>query len=283
MLRVRNGELHEELEHVVVKPSKRKYGTPLMFQHGQQCTAGYWQPFMGYFADLGYETHAINLPGRGKSSLNKGHINKYGVEDYQLCFNQAVEKISPKPLLVAHSFGGYLSMKSAESHELPGVVLIASYPHTGASKLMFRMLCRHPVEFLRTVISGNLCIPSAKIAGELFFSDPPPIDLEKYYRKECVRDSMKLGNDMVFRVRLYPEKVRAPALVMAGERDFLYSVKEQQGLAEALGADFMVLEGQAHNAMLEADWKRTAHEIHKWIQEKALKAHSHALKRGAGT
>ncbi len=273
MIRVRNGKLHEDIEHVVVKPSKRKYGTPLMFQHGQQCTAGYWQPFMGYFADLGYETHAINLPGRGKSSLNKNHINKYGVEDYRLCFNQAVEGLSPKPLLVAHSFGGYLSMKYAESNELPGLVLISSFPHTGASKVIFRMFSRHPVKFLRTLISRNLRIPSAKIAGELFFSDPPPIDLEKYYQQECVPDSMKLGNDMAFRARLYPEKITTPALVMIGDRDFLYSVKEQQGLAEALGADFLILKDQAHNAMLEAGWKRTASEIHKWVQEKALKAH----------
>ena len=232
------------------------------------CTAGYWQQFMRYFADLGYETHAINLPGRAKSSLKKGHINKYGAEDCCLCLKQTVEKIFPRPIIIAHSLDGYLTLKYLESNELPGVVLIVSYPHTGASRLIFRMFRRHPLKFLRTMISSNLHIPDAKTVWELFFSDPPPVDPEQYYRKQCVPDSKKMGMDMLFRVHLYPEKVTTPCLVMIGERDLTYSVKEQQGLAEALGADFMVLPGQAHNVMLEAGWQQTAYAIHRWIVTK---------------
>lgn len=265
LLKIKSRNLNEALEHIVVIPSTRKYETPLFFQHGMHCTAGYWQQFMRYFADLGYETHAINLPGRGKSSLNKGHINKYGAADYYRCLKQAVEAISPRPVLIGHSLGGYLAMKYVESNELPGVVLIASYPHTGAYRLIFRLFRLHPLIFLRVMMSGNIRIPSAVIVGELFFSDPPPVDLGKYYREECVPDSMKMGFDMLFRVRLHPEKVTTPTLVMIGDRDFTYSIKEQRGLAEALEADFVVLPDQAHNVMLEAGWQQTAHEIHKWI------------------
>ncbi len=268
VFKVKSEDLNEDIEHIVVKPTERKYDTPLFFLHGLVCTADYWEQFMGYFADLGYEVHAINLPGRGKSSLNKGHINKYGAKDYQICLNQTIEGISPQPVLVTHSLGGFLALKYIESNELPGVVLIASYPHTGASKLMFRMFRKHPIKLLCAMISRNLQIPSAEIAGELFFSDPPPIDLEKYYQEQSVADSMKVSTDMVFRVRLYPEKVTTPTFVMIGDRDFIYSVEEQRGLAEALGADFLVLQGQAHNVMLEAGWQQTAHEIHKWISER---------------
>ncbi len=259
---------NEALEHIILKPSRQKYETPLFFQHGMHCTAGYWQQFMRYFADLGYETHATNLPGRGESSLNKGHINRYGAADYCLCFKQAVENILPRPVIIAHSLGGYLTLKYVESNELPGAVLIASYPHTGAARLIFRMFRRHPLKFLRTMISRNLQIPDAETAGELFFSDPPPVDLDGYYREQCVPDSKKMGMDMLFRVRLYPEKVTTPCLVMIGDRDFTYSVDEQQVLAQALGADFMVLPGQAHNVMLETGWRQTANEIHKWVVTK---------------
>ncbi len=257
--------MNEELEHIVLTPSRQQYETPLFFQHGMFCTAQYWQSFMRYFADLGYETHALNLPGRGKSTLNKGHINRYGIDDYLHCFKQAVEEISPPPVIIAHSLGGYLVLKYLEANELPGVVLIASFPHTGATGLMLRVFCRHPIKMLRALIALNLALPSADIAGELFFSDPPPVDLETYYREQCVPDSMKMGTNMMFRVRLYPEKVTTPALVMAGDRDATYSIKEQQGLAKVLGAEFMVLPNQAHNAMLETGWQQTADNIHNWI------------------
>ena len=84
-------------------------------------------------------------------------------------------------------------------------------------------------------------------------------------REQCVPDSMKMGRDVMFRMRLHPEKVTTPALVMLGERDAIYTIEEQRGLAEALGADFMALSDQAHNVMLEAGRRQAVDKIHNWI------------------
>ena len=71
----------EMIEHIVQQPEKRTHKTPLLFQHGAWHGAWCWELWMDYFASLGYEVHAISLPGHGKSSQNK-HINFYTLKDY---------------------------------------------------------------------------------------------------------------------------------------------------------------------------------------------------------
>ena len=97
---------------------------------------------MDHCASLGYEAHAISLPGHGNSSLTKGYINKYSAKDYVECLSAEIDRISPRPVLIGHSMGGYLTLKYLETNQLPAAVLIASVPPPGLWTFMGRMFRR---------------------------------------------------------------------------------------------------------------------------------------------
>ena len=96
----------ETIEHLIQHPKKRLHETPLFFQHGAWHGAWCWEQFLSHFAGLGYEVHAISLPGHGNSSTNKGHVNRYRFQDYVECMAGEIAKVFPKPVLVGHSLGG---------------------------------------------------------------------------------------------------------------------------------------------------------------------------------
>ena len=258
--------MKETIEHISLSPKKRLRETPLFFQHGLFHGASCWKRFLDYFCEMGYETHAISLPGHGSSSAIKGRINNYSFKDYMDCMNEEIAKVSPLPILIGHSLGGLMSMKYLESHKLPGAVLMASTPHRDVHHLIFRLLRRHPRMCLGTLFGWNLKIPDPVIARDLFLSPSADVNIEEFFRSLCA-DSMKMGNEVLFKIRPMLEKISAPILVLAGERDACFTVEEERRLAEVLRAKFIILPDQAHDMMLEPGWQSVAETIHKWIIE----------------
>ena len=219
---------------------------------------------MDYMVSLGYEVHAISLPGHGKSSLAKGRINKYSIQDYVDCMSGEIAKVSPPPVVIAHSMGGLLTMKYLESKDLPGAVLMGSFPKTGVLPLIFRLLRIDPWSSLKAALTLKIVIPTPENARKLFLSPDTNIDLEEFFGQLCP-DSVKASFEMVFKIRPRTEVINTPALVIAGEKDACFSVEEERRLAEALNAKFIVMPGQAHDLMLEPAWKDMADEIDRWI------------------
>jgi len=221
---------------------------------------------MNYMPTLGYEVHAISLPGHGNSSLLKGNINRYSFQDYLDCMGDEIAKLSSPPVLVGHSLGGYLAQKYIESNKLPGTVLLSSTPNSNLLPLFGKIMLRHPVHALRITFSQNLAFTKPEIARGMFLSPDNDMNLEDFAGYLCP-DSIRLGMDIMVNIRIRPEKIKSPLLVIAGENDACFPVKVQQRLAARLGAEFIMLPGQAHDSMLEPGWKELADHINRWITD----------------
>ena len=221
---------------------------------------------MDYMASLGYEVHAISLPGHGKTPLKKKHINLYSIENYIECMAQELAGISPPPALIGHSLGGLMTLKYLESHKLPGAVLMASLPLSGALPLILKLLRINPWLTLRAFLSRDIRIPNPEVAQKLFLSADTKINLEQFFA-QLVPDSMKVGTEMAFLIRAQPRKITTPVFVIAGENDACFSAMSEERLAKALGAKFLLLPGQAHNIMLEPAWRDAADKIDRWITD----------------
>ena len=116
------------LEHIIRKPTNRTKQTPLLLQHGAWHGAWCWENWLGHFADLGYEVHALSLPGHGASPLGKSHINLYTLDDYAACLAEVADQISPAPVIVGHSLGGAIVQRFLETRTAPAPVLLATLP-----------------------------------------------------------------------------------------------------------------------------------------------------------
>ena len=61
-----------------------------------------------------------------------------------------------------------------------------------------------------------------------------------------------------------PKKVTTPMLVVAGEHDTVFTIKEQSATAAAYGTSLEIVP-TAHDMMLEPNWQLVADRILTWI------------------
>lgn len=258
----------EEIEHLVREPASRVHRTPILLLHGAWHGAWCWEYWLEYFASLGYQVHAFSLPGHGASSSHKRHINFYTLGNYVDVLSAQVAQVSSTPVVVGHSMGGAILQKYLESRALPGAVLLATLPARGNLGMLLRFMRRHPIAFFKSLLTLNLYqwVATKDLAKDLFLgSAASPDDVLKLH-KRLVRETVTLPQLSLPFAKL--NSTATPVLVLAGEKDVIFTIAEQEATAEKYGAELVVFEGQAHDLMLEPAWQRVADTIDQWITNK---------------
>ena len=255
----------EDIEHLVSSPPKRTHGTPILLLHGAWHGAWCWDNWRRHLSSLGYEVHAVSFPGHGGSSCHKGPLNRYNLDDYVDALADAVSAVSPTPVVVGHSMGGGVLQMYLESHALPGAVLLATVPATGSHGMLWRMLRRHPVVVLKSMLTRNMYhwVATEALARDLFLGPAAKADDVSEFQR-------RLGGETIATTRFIRPFAGLNArpssvLVLAAERDAIFTVAEQRATAEKYGAKLVVFEGQAHDLMLEPAWATVADAIDDWI------------------
>ena len=255
----------ETIEHVVRQPIARKHETPLLLLHGAWHGAWCWQNWLDHFTSLGYEVHAISLPGHGQSSLNKGHINLYSFRDYVETLARQVKTISPTPVVVGHSLGGAILQKYLAKNQLPGAVLLAALPARGIVPMFLRLARRHSVPILWGALTLNAYrwVGTPALVQDLFLEADTAVDLNAFHQ-QLVRESFLVALRLL--LPFAGEKMgQTPVLALAGEADNVFTVAEEKATAKKYGAECIVFSGQPHNLMMSSAWLQVAEAIDAWI------------------
>jgi pimeloyl-ACP methyl ester carboxylesterase len=256
---------------VVLNPVISNNAPPILLVHGAWHAAWCWKPLAQELARKGYEVHYFSLPGHGRASLNKAHLNQYSLNDYVQYLSDRIDEIDPKPVVIGHSMGGALLQIYLQKNTLPAAVLMASIPKQGTLPLIARIAMQFPITLLKAILSykSEVIVDSPERARALFFSPDNPIDY-KTAQKRLGPESMKILFPLMYCGTFKKIRPETPVYVLAGEKDKITSVCEQKRLARFLSADFTVVEGQAHCMMLEPKYKDVVQRIDNWIQNHIL-------------
>ena len=257
------------IEHNIQHPAERKYETPLLFLHGAWHGAWCWEKWSYYFAQLGYEVHTISLPDHGSTASTKRHINLYSLGDYAAFLGQEIDKMKAKPIVIGHSMGGAVVQKYMQHHTLPGVVLLATLPSTGIFKMIFRLLGKHPTAVLKGLLTMNLYqwVSTPELAQTLFLNAGSDIDAVAFQQK-LVKESLLVGIQTMIPFARVNQDTAVPVLVVAAEKDNVFTIAEEKATAQKYDADFILIKDQAHNLMMESAWQSVADQIDIWLNEK---------------
>lgn len=260
-----------KLEVISKCPRAKTHLTPLLFVHGAWHGAWCWENFLPYFAGHGYEAHALSLRGHGNSEGRSG-IRWYNTDNYVTDLRQVVNDLSPSPVLIAHSMGGYIVQKHLESQDAPAAVLLASIPTTGIVSMFLRWFKRHPSAILKTILLLNpwYMVSTPALAKDAFFSDDYLEEefLDYYSRIQAESTIMALEASLLRLPR--PHKVRTPLLVIGAEKDRVFTVAEQRKTAQAYNTEAIIHLQMAHDMMLEPDWRTVADQILNWLNSRNL-------------
>ena len=90
------------------------------------------------------------------------------------------------PVLVAHSMGGYVIQKYLENHTAPAGILMASIPVRGLAGSALRYCRKHPVPFLKYMLSLDSLqmVATPDLMKDVLFSPTlPASDLARHFAR----------------------------------------------------------------------------------------------------
>ncbi len=221
---------------------------------------------MPYFAEQGYEVHALSIRGHEKSSGTAG-LRYSLVKDYVQDLRSVTERMTTLPVRVGHSPGGLVVQKYAELYQSPALVLMASVPVGGIVKMLERLACVHTVELVRVNTSSNLYrfVSTPKIAREMLYSDSVGAEGGREYQSKLQDESYFAFLDMLVLSRIRPQRVKASVLVMGARDDKVVYRRDGRRPARAYGGQAVILLEMAHDMMLEPNWQNAADTILQWL------------------
>lgn len=265
------------LEIISRTPAATVSSTPLLFVHGAWHGAWCWDEFfLPYFADKGYQCHALSLRGHAGSAATRP-MNLNGVWDYVADVAQVADEIEKdsgtRPAVIGHSMGGYIVQKYLERHTVPAAVLVASIPVVGTLPFNVRLLLNHPIQLLLTTVTLNAwhIIRTPELARQHFFSKSMSIEQVERYHARMNSESLRILLDAGLIHRPRPKKIHpTPLLVTAANNDQVFTVKEEENTAHAYNATLKLYPDMAHDMMLEPGWQQVADDIIAWLAHQGV-------------
>lgn len=259
------------LEMFTREPVGNRKRVPLLLLHGAWHAASVWCGCADLFVERGYAVHAVSLPGHGRSPGRRARMNYHSLGDYAAALGEAVGRISPTPVVVAHSMGGAVTQKYLESQALPAAVLLAPIPTWGLLPMMARLFARHPWITLKALGLGPYeIVRDPRIARRLLVGDANPVDFGPIHA-EFKEESYLVLLQLMSPFHLRSSRVGSPVLVVAAGADRLFRCWEQRQTRRRIPVSSWHLEPEdAHEMMYEPNFPRVVARIDEWLQGAGL-------------
>ena len=104
-------------------PERRSRRRPLYLLHGELGGSWLWERYLRYFAQRGWEGHALNL--RAHFWSDTADFEELDFDTYLEDAEAGLEALGRPAVVVGHGLGGLLAMKLAERREVQGLVLLS--------------------------------------------------------------------------------------------------------------------------------------------------------------
>ena len=104
-------------------PERRSRRRPLYYLHGELGGSWLWERYLRYFAQRGWEGHALNL--RAHFWSQTADIEELSFDTYLEDALAGFEALERPAVVVGHGLGGLLAMKVAEGREIDALILIS--------------------------------------------------------------------------------------------------------------------------------------------------------------
>jgi pimeloyl-ACP methyl ester carboxylesterase len=280
---IKRDEVYIEPEGIYVEtqqPERRSRKPPLLLVHGALTGSWMWADFAAYFAERGWEAHAMNFRGHYTSDL--ADLEDTSMADYAADIGVAVRQLGRPPVLVGWGIGALAAMLYAARHRTLGLVLLAPSPSAA-------VLPRRPDEHELMQVPG---VYDAEWWGwtapmdELRDWMPDMTEAELSKMQEMLAGARESGSARRERMRgveVDTASIEVPTLVIGAGRDDVIHPSEVRRTAELLGATYEYFPSASHFGLVMGSrtWPEVAGSVHGWLEERRHTMLA-ALTAGAG-
>jgi pimeloyl-ACP methyl ester carboxylesterase len=283
---IKRDEVYIEPEGIYVEthqPERRSRKPPLLLVHGALTGSWMWASFATFFAERGWEAHAMNF--RGHYTSDVADLSSVSMRDYADDIAVAIRQLGRPPVVIGWGIGALAAMLHAEHNQVLGLVLLAPSPPAAA-------LPRRPSDIELKAVPPVYdadwwgWILSNERARELM-PDMTDEELEKVQEMlDGARESGSARRERMLGVSVDSSRIDAPALVIAAGRDDVIHPTEARRTADLLGAGYEYFPSASHFGLVMGSdtWPQVAGAVLGWLEERrhAMLATMNAALAGAG-
>lgn len=244
------------VETAIPSPSNRRTH-PVIFIHGGLHGSWCFKYLLEFFAERGWEGHALNFLNRSHSaSLPRERFIQRSSADCAQDVVAVASKLDSPPIVVAHGLGGLVAQKFAEENPVHALVLLAPVVSAEAGVAPLNIPCD---------LNEPFPVPSFEQARGMFLGGLDDEQAHQFYSLLCPESPKLVSEALNFSVSVDYKKIKCPILAFGAENDVLVPADYVRVLANLSGAKFHFLKGRGHNILLEPNWRETATVIGDWL------------------
>jgi len=239
----------------------------IVISHGWSEHAGRYNALAEWFASCGYEVHALDHRGHGKSEGKRGHVGRWldyarDLEQLRLSLEQTTQ------YLLGHSMGGMISVLHLLEYPNRFAAVALSGPAADVSI---------PVSKFKAFMGKTMStiLPQLSLVNDI---DPYTVCSDTRVVEDYVNDPFNHGKvsarwfseylKTIDRVKREAGEIKTPTAVWHGAGDTLVAPWVSENLFSNLKMEFRqykLVDDVFHEILLESNWLDTANEIKTWI------------------
>jgi pimeloyl-ACP methyl ester carboxylesterase len=248
-------------------PERRSRRRPLYFLHGELGGSWLWERYLGYFAQRGWEGHALNLRAHFWSETDE--LEKLDLDSYTLDVEAGLLALGRPAVVVGHGMGGLLALLLAQRQPVQALILISPglprpirpEPPAHIARLVPPIFRQELIGWAGAVDQIQRQQPDLTVADVMRVQHL--MGAESGAARRQMLEGAAVQRDVVAGI---------PTLVIGGGRDRQFAESESERLAEWLGAEYMPFGAHSHCGLVvgEQSYEQVADAVRGFLERYRL-------------
>jgi pimeloyl-ACP methyl ester carboxylesterase len=244
----------------------------IIMVHGAFSGGWAFDVFRKPFERAGFRVITPDLPGHVEGG-GREQVVGLSMAHYAKTVAALVASEPTPPILLGHSMGGLVSQMAAQSSVVHALILLAPSPPWGVVGGSMEEAISAASLYALGPFWMQAIDPDYGVASQYTLNGVAKAERRALFGRmgsesgRALWETLSWWLDPFMTTRVDANRINAPSLVLAGEKDLIHPPATVRETARRLGAPLDVLKGMSHWIVSEPGWETVADHCLEWLDQ----------------